>query len=104
MWTFRTGGAIFSRPLVHGDHIYILSDDGILYKMGKNTGTFDWTFDTGGNDWSRKLPIDENPGWDTVVSGVTISDNTIYAGSAVGHLFAIDAASGTEKWRFKTNQ
>jgi eukaryotic-like serine/threonine-protein kinase len=101
-WKFKADGAIFSRPLVHEGFIYTLSDGGNLYKLDSKTGTPIWTFDTGGHVWTRKLPIDDNPGWDTAVSGVTISDNIVYTGSADGHLFAIDAKSGTEKWRFKT--
>lgn len=102
-WKFEAGGKIFSHPLVHEGFIYILSDDGSLNKLDSSNGSLIWTFDTGGHEWTRKLPIDENPGWDTSVSGVTISGNIVYTGSADGHLFAIDANSGTEKWRFKTD-
>jgi eukaryotic-like serine/threonine-protein kinase len=101
-WKFKADGAIFSRPLVHEGFIYTLSDGGSLYKLDSKTGTPIWTFDTGGHAWTRKLPFDYNPGWDTAISGVTISDKIVYTGSADGHLFAIDAKSGTEKWRFKT--
>ena len=102
IWKFGADGAIFSRPLLHQGSVYTLSDGGKLYKLDSKTGRPIWTFDTGGHVWMRKLPIDENPGWDTAVSGVTISENVVYAGSGDGHLFAIDANSGTEKWRFKT--
>lgn len=102
-WKFHTGEAIFSRPLIHENYIYILSDNGILYKLNKENGTPAWTFDTGGEEWERKLPNDENPGWNTAISGASVYGNIIYTGSADGHLFAIDANSGTEKWRYKTD-
>jgi len=31
-----------------------------------------------------------------------IADGVVYVGSMDGHLYAVDAQSGTEKWKFKT--
>jgi outer membrane protein assembly factor BamB len=102
LWSYQAGGPIFSRPLYHDNEIYFLSDDGILHKLDAETGKLIWSFDTGGKSWQRKLPIDENPGWDTAISGATVFGNTIYVGSADGHLYAIDKKNGAEYWRFKT--
>jgi eukaryotic-like serine/threonine-protein kinase len=103
LWSYQAGGPIFSRPLYHDNVIYFLSDDGILRKLDAETGTLIWSFDTGGKLWQRRLPIDENPGWDTAVSGATVLGNTIFLGSADGHLYAIDEKNGSENWRFKTD-
>lgn len=103
-WKFETDGEIFSHPLVHEGSVYILSDGGSLYKLDSSTGNPVWTFDTGGHGWTRKLPIDDDdPGWDTAISGATVDGNSIYVGSNDGNLFAIDAINGTEKWRYKTD-
>lgn len=99
---FQTEGAIFSRPLAYNNHIYTLSDDGNLYKLDIEAGTPAWIFDTGGEEWERKLPNDENPGYDSMASAAVAFDGIIYIGSADGHLYAIDEQNGTEKWHFKT--
>src|SRR6185369_14708160 len=45
-----------------------------------------WRFKTGGR----------------VISSPAIVGNTVYAGSADGKLYAVDLASGAEKWKFAT--
>ena len=75
----------------------------IIQRCRKITGTPIWIFDTGGQVWQqRELPLDGNPGWDTAISGASVYGNSVYTGIANGHLYAIDAKSGTEKWRYKT--
>lgn len=102
-WKYNTNDSIFSRPLIQSNYVYILSDDGILHKLKTDTGSSIWTFDIGGADWHRKLPHDENPGYDSMVSAPVISDNIVYVGSADGHLFAINDNTGKESWSFKSD-
>ena len=45
-----------------------------------------WTFPTG----------------DRVVSSPVLHDGVVYVGSDDGHVYAIDAASGRQRWMFKT--
>ena len=49
-------------------------------------GGVKWKFKTGGQ----------------VISSPTVSDGTVYVGSADHNLYAIDAVSGAQKWKFKT--
>lgn len=101
-WVHKTGGAIFSRPLIHEEHIYVLVDDGFLYKLSKETGDREWLFNTESSGWIRGLPDDEKPGYDSMSSAPIISGSVVYAGSPSGYVFAIDKDSGGEIWRFQT--
>jgi outer membrane protein assembly factor BamB len=55
-----------------------------------------WTFETGadcGQECQRR-------GGDAIWGSPTVRDGTVYVGSYDGHLYAVDAVSGTLEWRF----
>ena len=101
-WIFETGGPIFSTPLVKNEFIYILSDDGFLYKLRKENAEPVWTFETGAADWTRSLPDDDEPGYDTMGSAPVISGEQVFIGSPNGHIYAVEKTTGEENWRFQT--
>jgi eukaryotic-like serine/threonine-protein kinase len=81
-WSFKTGNAIRSTPLVNGNKIYIGSGDHYLY-----------AFDTSGNVlWKFKAdgPVHSSP---------CILKNTLYFSSRSNSLYALDAQSGKLKWQ-----
>jgi outer membrane protein assembly factor BamB/serine/threonine protein kinase len=86
LWTFTTGGPIWSSPAVANGVVYIGSNDYNLYAVNTVTDQEEWTFATRGT--LHYLP--------TVVNGV------VYIDSADAHLYAIDAATGQLKWSFGT--
>lgn len=83
-WTFKTGGAVKSSPIVVGQTLYIGSHDGKVYALHAHTGRKLWTFAT--DDQIEAPPLH--------VEGM------IYIGSADGHLYALDSSSGQLRWRF----
>ena len=101
LWQFKTGAAVVGPPMVDGEFVYVLSDDGFLYKLARRQGTLAWKFDTHGNS-SRELPNVKSDVYDTVASAPTISDGVLYIGSADKRLYAVEASSGKELWRFDT--
>jgi eukaryotic-like serine/threonine-protein kinase len=86
IWTFETGGPIYSSPTLHGNSIYFGSGDGHLYSVDMATGGEQWRFETGG-------AVDSTP---------AVSDGVVYAVSRDGSLHAVDAAAGTLRWSFET--
>ena len=85
LWTFKTGDAIKSSPVICNGIVYIGSNDGYIYAITSN-GKLKWKFNAG----------------NSVESPPLIAQNTIYAGSLEGILFAIDAKTGSLKWKYKT--
>jgi hypothetical protein len=62
------------------EHTGVYDDGGIV-----QNNTELWRFETGG----------------TVYSSPVVSNGVVYVGSNDNNLYAIDAVTGTEKWRFK---
>lgn len=84
-WIFPTAKGIFSSPIVGGDEtVYIGSADRFFYAL-KADGTLRWKFETG-------EIIDS--------SGLLDDQGRVYFASGDGHLYARDAATGSEVWTF----
>jgi len=86
LWTFATGGRVFSSPAVIGGRAYFGSDDGTLYAVDTQTGTEAWHFETGG-------PVRSSP---------AVTNGQVFFGSYDGNFYALDADSGELVWRFET--
>lgn len=82
-WRFDAGAPVWSSPLVHGERLYIGTDDGAFYALDAKTGAKRWCIRTGGLIRSRAV----------VAAGkiVFVSDD--------GILRAVAPADGTEAWR-----
>jgi outer membrane protein assembly factor BamB len=109
-WRFKAGDMIMSSPAIYDKKVYFGSYDGHLYVLDANTGQEVWKFKTLGNG----QPIDSfpNPGkrdpndyvdLGAIVSDPAISKGVVYFSSYDGHVYALDANTGTEKWKFITN-
>lgn len=85
-WKFKTGGKIFSSPVVCNNVLYIGSEDQNLYAIDKVTGKLLWKFGTGG----------------AVHSSPAVYRNVVYFGSFDGYYYAVNATNGKLKWKFKT--
>ena len=103
-WKADTGGVVAARPLLFRDQVIIGSFDQNLYSLDTQDGSERWKVK--GTNWF----------WaGAVTDGSTIfapsMDGNIYAldgsgrllwGSEDGNLYAYDAVTGEEKWRFAT--
>jgi eukaryotic-like serine/threonine-protein kinase len=98
-WRFGTGGIIRSGAELAGDDLYFASDDGFLYALNRENGELRWRFDLESGALERHLPP---YGYDYMHSSPVYADGTVYIGSASGSLFAVDASTGEEVWRFQT--
>ena len=96
-WHGQTGGRVRSSPAVDGTRVYVGSADGRVYAFDRATGKEAWKFDTEG----VKL-FSGNFGYDrrTVQSSPSVANGIVYVGARDGWIYALDANTGAEKWRF----
>jgi outer membrane protein assembly factor BamB len=81
-WQFKTGGALFSVPLVDNGVVYVGSGDHFIYALDASTGKQLWKRETGGS----------------VLSGAAKAGNIVCITSTDRKIYGLDAASGDVKW------
>lgn len=102
-WTANTGGRIRSTPAIADGSIYFVSDDGFLYAVAATDGSRAWRFDLHSAGIERVLPSLHPPySYDYLSSSPIVHQGVVFVGSANGTLYAIEGATGKEKWRFAT--
>ena len=83
-WDTRTGGGIWSTPVIDGNTLYIGSLDKKFYALDVTNGNQKWTpFEIGG----------------AIATTPAVDNNLVYFGSFDKHFYAVEAASGKLKWR-----
>jgi outer membrane protein assembly factor BamB len=87
-WTFDTGRSSMANPAVDPDGgvVYTGSDVGTVWALDAESGEELWSADVGGR----------------VVGAVTITAETVLAGSYDRHLYALDRETGERRWRVPT--
>lgn len=83
-WELETGGAIRSSAAASGDTVFVGSDDGFLRSVALADGAERWKAQVGF----------------TVAGSPAVADGTVVIGA--DQLYAYDAATGAERWRFST--
>ena len=83
LWSFATGGRVYSSPLPMGDDVFFGSDDGRLYKADVDSGILIWEFATGGK--IRGAPA--------------LAGGRVFVASWDGFLYAVEAESGRQVWK-----
>jgi outer membrane protein assembly factor BamB len=123
LWSFPTGGRVYSAPVPQEDDVFFGSDDGKLYKVDVDSGILIWEFATkdkvrGGPalaagkvvfaSWDGFLyALDAESGalaWKAPIAPLTrstpaIHEGRVYLGDESGTLRAFDLASGREAWQ-----
>ena len=84
-WNFTAAHNIHTHA-VTGDRVYFADTHGDLYSADKTTGQLAWKADKVGR----------------VRSALAVNNGMIFYGGNVNSVYAIDASSGVEKWRFQT--
>ena len=100
-WTFKADGAslniedygydkvaFVSSPTASGGSVFVGCRDGFLYSVDFNTGKMNWKFD-------------DKSSW--VISSPAVYEGKVFTGTSDGKFInAVDAESGKEVWRTKT--
>ncbi|MFN8535495.1 MAG: PQQ-binding-like beta-propeller repeat protein [Dehalococcoidia bacterium] len=127
-WATKTGGWVWSEPLVDGETLYVGSFDRKLYALDAGTGETRWTAQLGGR--IRPKPVlaadlviagaddgkiyalnrsgqqewAHNAGG-AVVSPLTAEGDIVYASDSSSHrIFALDARARSVRWELPSNR
>ena len=85
-WSFTTGAAVLSSPVVVNGTVYVGSDDNNVYALNATTGAKVWGYTTG----------------DEVYSSPAVANGTVYVGSDDSNVYALNATTGKVTWSFTT--
>jgi eukaryotic-like serine/threonine-protein kinase len=111
IWKRSTRGPVSSTPAVAAGIVYLTSYDGNFYALNADTGALRWKFTTGGerrfeakglHGMQPKNQTIADP-FDILLSSPVVADGAVYFGSGDGNLYALDAATGDLRWKFKTD-
>jgi len=127
-WTFKTGHALWSTPVVENEIVYLSSMDHYLYAINLKNGQKIWSVDLGGaivysptleNDSlfvatmkNEIISVNKNNGsiiWKQAVSDGLWSqpvarEGVVYFGNALGKIFAVSSADGSSKWDYNMGE
>lgn len=101
-WTFSAGRPIHGQALATESSVFFTADNGHVYRLARDSGREMWRYDLGDAQIPRILP---HPGvyeYDYRAPRPVLIGSTIFIGAADGGFHAIDAASGTQRWRIQT--
>lgn len=109
-WKFATGGCVVSSPAVSNGTVYFGSYDSFFYALGAASGQLKWKFQTAGERrYAGKHLHHLEPAaetmpdpWDFFLSSPVVVNGTVFFGSGDGNVYALDAETGAQKWRFQT--
>jgi outer membrane protein assembly factor BamB len=110
VWRRGTKGPVSATPAIDHGVLYIGSFDGKFYALDARTGAPKWKFSTAGerqfeakgiHGWQPKGQTIPDP-FDLYLSSPVVVNGTVYFGSGDGNLYALDANSGEQRWKFAT--
>jgi outer membrane protein assembly factor BamB len=109
-WKFDAKSRVVSSAAVSGGIVYFTAYDGNLYAVDSDSGQLKWKFHTEGERrFAAKhlhggQPVAEvmSDPWDCYLSSPVIWNGGVYFGSGDGNVYALNAATGALKWKFKT--
>jgi outer membrane protein assembly factor BamB len=110
LWSAETNGPVRSTPAVAAGVVYATSYDGRLYALDAATGGRRWVFRTQGERaFEAKGLHGMQPAgqtffdpFDVFLSSPTVEGGVVYFGSGDGRVYAVDAATGAERWHAQT--
>src|SRR5207248_8941019 len=88
-WPSALGGAIYRRPYVTDNAVYVSDADGHVSALDAATGRRLWVYPAKGHIGS-------------VYSRPTVAGGTVYFGSLSGTVYAIDEKTGRPEWQART--
>jgi outer membrane protein assembly factor BamB len=109
-WTFSAQGAIASSPAVAGGRVFFSCLDGLIRALDVRTSQTLWTYRTEGerrftapgiHGAQPRTEMMPDP-FDVFLSSPVVVGDTVFVGSGDCHIYALEAATGTLRWKVKT--
>ena len=101
-WAFAAGAPIYGSVAVAGDAVYVVADNGFLYRLDRADGKERWRCALGDAGVARVLPHPQVFDWDWQGAQPVVADDTVYVGAGDGGFHAVAADTGKRRWRFDT--
>jgi outer membrane protein assembly factor BamB len=109
-WKFAAKSRVVSSPAVTDGIVYFSAYDGNFYAVDAKSGKLKWNFRTGGERRFEGTHLHgSQPNaeimpdvFDVYLSSPTIWNGMVFFGSGDSNVYALNAASGTLRWKFKT--
>ncbi len=86
LWTYESGGAITSSPVVSEGKVYFGSDDMAVHAVDAQTGKGLWKFETD----------------DIIEAPALVRDGMLFIGSSDFFFYSLDAGTGELRWKHET--
>ena len=106
-WAFEGDDRILSAPTVADGTVFVGTRFGSLYAVDAETGEQKWIFSLRNvYDYINFIisQISSNSVTrGTAFSSPTVADGTVFVGSRLGSLYAVDVETGTQQWAFETS-
>ncbi|MEQ9401426.1 MAG: PQQ-binding-like beta-propeller repeat protein [Longimicrobiales bacterium] len=97
-WSYDAGAPLGGAPLVTEALVVVAARGNTVHAVDRRTGRRAWRVATGPD-----LPLAwGHEGWDYLLPSPVLAGGTVLVGSGDGHLYALDPATGAERWRFRT--
>ena len=109
-WKFETKSRVPSSPAVADGSVYFGAYDGNFYSVDASSGKLKWKFKTegerrfAGKHLHGVQPVNETmpDPFDCYLSSPVVWKGAVYFGSGDGNIYALNAATGSLNWKFKT--
>jgi outer membrane protein assembly factor BamB len=98
VWTAATPNRIDGRAVVTGEAIYFVDGKVDLVCLARADGAEKWRTPLHDSALADG-PVAENPTFNRRTATPLVVGDVVYAGSTDGGLYALDAATGTKRWR-----
>jgi outer membrane protein assembly factor BamB len=98
-WRFTTGGPIRSSAAVLDGVVYFSSRDGLLRALKAEDGSELWNFRIANTNQTESFD-----NWDYFDSSPAVVDGVLYVGSGDTNIYAVDARTGQQIWKFPTKR
>ena len=129
LWTYATGGYVWSSPAVVDGKVYVGSDDYNVYCLNASTGAKIWSYTTGRYVWSSPAVVDGKVYvgqsydhevyclnatngahiWNYTTGGEVrscpaVADDKVYVGSGDYNVYCLNASTGAKIWSYTTGK
>ena len=95
LWRYNAGGEVYNTPVSDGERIYFSAKKGQVVALDLN----------GSNVWKKTFTRINDAGQEIAVrfeASLVCDEGFVFAGSTRGTLYALDAKTGAEKWKYET--